>query len=103
VLFSLWPWRAAAAHVAVLALLGIVLAEFSFEGVQKIPFTCSYLPGRSKIHLMFWVWIFLLISLITGAALNERKALESPTATAWLIGILGVSGVTVVGPNNLLA
>src|ERR1019366_4255474 len=56
-LFSLWPWRPAAAHLAMLAFLGIILAEFSFDGVQKIPFTCSYLPGKSNLHLTFWLWI----------------------------------------------
>jgi hypothetical protein len=35
-LFWLWPWRPAAAHLAVLALLGIVLAEVSFDGIQRI-------------------------------------------------------------------
>jgi hypothetical protein len=51
VLIPLWPWRLAAAHLAALAFFGIILAEFSFDGAQKIPFTCSYLPGKSRIHL----------------------------------------------------
>ena len=102
-LFSLWPWRPAAAHLAVIALLGILLAEYSFEGVQKIPFACSYLPGKSNIHLMFWVWIFLLISLTTGAALNERKALESPAGTAWLLAILGTAALFAIVRNRWLA
>lgn len=103
VLFSLWPWKAAASHVAVLALLGIILAEYSFEGVQRIPFTCSYLPGKSKVHLTFWLWILLLISLITGAALNERKALENPMATAGLLVALAIAAFFVMLRNNRLA
>jgi CubicO group peptidase (beta-lactamase class C family) len=103
VLFSLWPWRPAAAHAAVLVLLGIILAEFSFEGVQKIPFTCSYLPGRSNVHLMFWIWIFLLISLTTGTALNERKALQNSAETAWLLAVLAIAALFVVMRNNRLA
>jgi CubicO group peptidase (beta-lactamase class C family) len=103
VLLSRWPWRPAAAHLAVLAFLGIAVAEFSWEGVQKIPFTCSYLPGKSKLHLMFWIWIFLLISLITGAALNERRALENPLGTAGVLAALGIAALIAILRNNLLA
>jgi CubicO group peptidase (beta-lactamase class C family) len=102
-LVSPWPWRPAAAHLAVLALLGIAVAEFSWEGVQKIPFTCSYLPGKSKLHLMFWVWIFLLISLITGAALNEHRALENPLGTAGLLAAVGIAALIAILRNNRLA
>ncbi len=102
-LLSRWPWRPAAAHIAALACLAIVVAEFSFEGVQKLPFTCSYLPGKSNLHLTFWVWIFLLISLITGAALNERRALEKPMGTAGVLAVLGVAALFAILRNNWLA
>jgi CubicO group peptidase (beta-lactamase class C family) len=103
VLFSLWPWRLAAAHLAVLALLGVILAESSFDGVQKIPFTCSYLPGRSNLHLTFWAWIFLVATLVTGVADNERRALESPAATTAVLAILGMAALLTIARNNRLA
>ena len=103
VLFSLWPWRPAAAHVVVLAFLGIILAEFSFDGVLKIPFTCSYLPGRSNFHITFWFGIFLLLTLILGTADNERRALESPVATVAVLGALGIAAAFCILRNNWLA
>jgi len=103
VLLPLWPWRQAAAHLAVLALFGIVLAEFSFSGTQKIPFTCSYLPGKSNIHVTFWLWIFLIFLGVVGAAVNERKAFASPAATAALLGGLGIVAAFCVLRNNRLA
>ncbi|MBV9037448.1 MAG: serine hydrolase [Acidobacteriaceae bacterium] len=102
-LFPLWPWREAAAHLAVLAFLGIILAEFTFDGVQRIPFTCSYLPGKSKLYLTFWLWIFLLVTLIISAALNERKALQSAAATAALLAGLGIAALLCILRNNWLA
>jgi hypothetical protein len=77
-LFWLWPWRPAAAHLALLGFLGILLAEFAFGGAQRIPFACSYLPGKSRLHLTFWLWIVLLFSGVVGAAVNEREALQHP-------------------------
>ena len=103
VLFSLWPWRPAAAHLAVLALVGIVLAEFSFDSVQRIPFTCSYLPGKSNMHVTFWLWIYLIFLGIIGAAVNERKALESPTATAAVLAGLGIAAGAAILRNNRAA
>jgi CubicO group peptidase (beta-lactamase class C family) len=102
-LFWLWPWRPAAAHLAVLAFLGIILAEFSFDGVQRIPFTCSYLPGKSNLHLTFWLWIILLFVGVVGAAVNELKALESPTASAAVLACLGIAALFAVVRNNWLA
>jgi CubicO group peptidase (beta-lactamase class C family) len=103
VLFSLWPWKPAAEHLAALGLFGIVLAEFSFDGVQRIPFTCSYLPGKSKIHLTFWLWIFLVFFGVVEAAVNERTAFESPAATAALLAGMGIAAVFCILRNNRLA
>ena len=36
----------AAEHLALLAALGICIAELGLYGFHKIPFTCSYLPGK---------------------------------------------------------
>jgi hypothetical protein len=103
VLFPLWQWRLAAAHLAALGLFGIVLAEFSFNGTQKIPFTCSYLPGKSNIHVTFWLWMCIIFWGVIGAAVNERKAFASPAATAALLGGLGIVAAFCVLRNNRLA
>jgi len=98
-LFSLWPWRPAAAHLAVLALLGIILAEFSFNGVQKIP---SRVPiwraSRTSISPSGF-WIILLVSLVAGAAENERHAFQSPAATAAVLGGLAMAAAMCVLRN----
>ena len=98
-LVPVWPWRPAVAHLAMLGLLGIILAEFSFAGTQKIPFTCSYLPGKSKFHMIFWLW-FLLVAVVLQAAGEERKALESPAASIAILASLGiVAGFCVLRSN----
>jgi CubicO group peptidase (beta-lactamase class C family) len=100
VLFSLWPWRLAAAHLAVLAFLGIILAEFSFDGVQRMPFTCSYLPGESNLHLTFWLWFWLLLMGLIGAVVNERTAFGNSAATIAVLAGLGIVALFCVVRNN---
>src|SRR5579884_1176414 len=70
VLFWFWPWRLAAAHLTIVACVGIVLAEFSTDSAQRLPFTCSWLPGRSNLHVTFWLWIYLILAAILGAAIT---------------------------------
>ncbi len=75
--FRLWPWQAAAGHLAILALMALMLAELCLHGFHKIPFTCSYLPGKSQIHLailgsLALLW-FILLSVV-----YERQALADP-------------------------
>ena len=68
-------WRQAAGHLAVLAILGIVAAEVTLAGFRKVPFTCSYLPGKSNLHLTFSGFALraLAFSWIKGRYLNYTR------------------------------
>jgi hypothetical protein len=48
--FAIWPVRFAGQHVAMMAVVGILTVELALHGFRKIPFACSYLPGKAKIH-----------------------------------------------------
>jgi hypothetical protein len=83
----LWPWRPAVEHLALLGLLGSIVAELCLHSFHKLPFTCSYLPGRSYLHMVVLSIIGLLFLIIKGADL-ERRALENPAAiTATLVAL----------------
>jgi len=88
VLFSLWPWRYAAGHVAVLGLIGLILVELCLHGSRKIPFTCSYLPGKSNISVIALVCTLLLFQGVTEGAVLERQTLQSVPGTAILLASL---------------
>jgi CubicO group peptidase (beta-lactamase class C family) len=91
--FSIAPWRFAAEHLAIVGLLSIILAELCLSGDQRIPFTCSYLPGKSKLHVTFWLCVGLIVALIKKAAEFERQALEEPRHYALLVGALAVVAI----------
>jgi len=93
VFLSLWPWRPAVGHLAFLGLLGAILVELSLGGVQKIPFTCSYLPGRSNFHMTFWLSIGLVLGIIVQCAEFERRALANPAQLAAVLAVLGIVAV----------
>jgi CubicO group peptidase (beta-lactamase class C family) len=85
--FRLWQWRAAAGHLAILALIALILVELCLHGFHKIPFTCSYLPGKSQIHLVV-LGALSLLWFIVLSVVYERRALGDPVLFApALIGL----------------
>ncbi len=55
------PWSHVAVHLVLLALLGWVFVEVSLVNFYKVPFTCSYLPGKVHMQVVFWCFLFLLV------------------------------------------
>jgi len=86
----IWPWQAALGHVAALGLLGLILVDAADAGTRKIPFACSYLPGRSRFHLVFVVIVVVVIPLVLAAASFELDALQNPARYGAMFGLLVV-------------
>jgi hypothetical protein len=91
VFLSIWPWRPAAGHLMVLGLLGLILADYCLRGIQKIPFTCSYLPGKSNFHITFWLCIALLMAVIMKGAQWEGQALQGAGSYAAMLVVLAIA------------
>jgi len=71
-----WPTRQIAGHLLLLALGGMIVVELSLYGFHKLPFTCSYLPGQSKVHVVVWGCILVWAPLV--AARFEVRILSKP-------------------------
>ena len=82
------PAGQVAAHLVVLALLGCILVELCLIGFYKVPFTCSYLPGKSNIQLVFWGFVIVLLVLIIPALQLELSALHDPDKFGFMLSIL---------------
>jgi hypothetical protein len=91
-LLSIWPWRQAVAHFAVLALWGTMLAYLCLYDFQKIPFTCSYLPGKSNVHMVFLSSMAILLIILKGVEF-ERRALQDPASYAKVLLILFIAAI----------
>ncbi len=88
VYFSIWPGRPALQHLLVLVLLAVLLVQVSLRKFRKIPFACSYLPGKSNLRLKLGIAGFLfLLAVETGASI-ERWSLEKPARYMTVLAIL---------------
>jgi hypothetical protein len=73
--------------------------------LPSLPFTCSYLPGKSKVHLLFWFGIIPLVVAIHKAAELEQRAMASPPIYWAMVATLGAIAfaarrVTIMSVNR---
>jgi hypothetical protein len=87
----IWPWTAVAGHAVILGLFGLLLGELGLLGTQKIPFTCSYLPGRSNFHITFGLSLGIIVNLLGAAAQFEFRALGDPARFGLILITLGIA------------
>jgi len=88
---SFRPWYQVVEHLAFLVLLGWFFAEISLVGFYKVPFTCSYLPGKSNVQFAFWGFVVVLLVLALWFGPFEMQALSIPLRYASLIGVVIVA------------
>jgi hypothetical protein len=84
---AVWPWQRALGHSAFLLAFGLLIIELALTGFVKVPFTCSYLPGKANLKIMFGVYWGLLIIVSEIVTDVEQRALLHPAGYAWLMGV----------------
>jgi hypothetical protein len=90
----MWPWREAAIHLAALGLAGVILGYVCLYGFQKVPFTCSYLPGKSHAHFAV-LCVLPLIGLIAFGVVSEWRALHRPEEWVGMLAVLSAPAICV--------
>lgn len=84
-----WPWHTTAQHLALLALWGTILGWIALFGFRKIPFTCSWLPGKSHTHMACLAALGFLFLTAWFAGL-EYKALQNGRLYIQVTAVLAI-------------
>ena len=108
--FAIWPVRFAGQHVAIMLVSGILMVEISLHRFRKIPFACSYLPGKAKIHTRLGtVGIGFLMAANLGVQIEYwamhgavRFAVMFAILLAWAIWAWRRTGEFARSPANRL-
>lgn len=82
-------------HLIFLLLLGVVLTEVCLLGFQKIPFACSYLPGKANLHFVFWIFLFVFLRVLAKAASSEGRMLHDPQAAIKFLLLLTLAAAAL--------
>ncbi len=73
----MWPWRAAWGHLAIFGMLAACAVEVCLLGNRKIPFACSWLPGKTNLHITSLMCSAMVFIVFIGAAKAELGILKS--------------------------
>jgi hypothetical protein len=82
------PLHYVAIHLVVLALVGWLFAEIGLINFYKVPFTCSWLPGKVHIQVLFGCALVLRVVFGLTCSEIELPALGSPTRTICMVLLL---------------
>lgn len=85
---AFWGWTVAAFHFAVGLLLSAGLVELMLLGFHKVPFTCSYLPGKGNLRLVWPVYLLVFALLTWLVAAVELLVIRQGSGQLAVIGIL---------------
>ncbi len=88
VLLSIWPPWPVVGHLLLLGPLGFILTDLCLLRFDKIPFTCSYLPGKAQIHVTAGACILVLMALTDVGVQFEIYALLHPVRYVPLLALL---------------
>jgi len=92
--FHFRPWQQAGEHLAFLALCGSAMVEMSLIRFDKVPFTCSYLPGKNNVQAVFWGFALIVTMLGVLLAGYEMDALSHPSQ---FLLLLSVTAAVILG------
>jgi len=90
----LWPSWQNAGHLAVLALTGFILVDICLIRFPKIPFTCSWLPGKSRMNMALLAALGLAL-IGRDAASFERQALQDTRGAVSMLALLAFVAIGV--------
>jgi hypothetical protein len=89
--FATYPWGPAFGHLMTMMCLGILLVELCLYTFPKLPFTCSYLPGKAQVHLVFWACVLFFIRLLDDASRLEDRMLGHVLSCITMVLLVAVA------------
>jgi hypothetical protein len=92
--FFLWKWNLALSHLSFGVILALLLTDLLFFHFQKIPFACSYLPGKMNAAGMAALYLIALTTYSLTMAEFEEWIWNRPVR---MVLFYLVSGAALLG------
>jgi hypothetical protein len=91
----MWPWEQAGAHLVCLGLFGMMIGDAALYGFRKIPFTCSYLPGKMQMNVVIVASGLVLVPIVEQLVELEQEALQGLGTMIEMVVLVAVVAATV--------
>jgi hypothetical protein len=86
----LWGFELGLRHAVFCAVLGALLAQLLTRSIDKIPFTCTYMPGNGNFGKLWPAYITAFSLYTYSMAALEENLLTTTAAYFWVTSILAV-------------
>ena len=98
--FEIWfrGWRLGTIHILFALALSLVLLNLLLIWFRKIPFTCSYFPGKTSMAVMFLFYLVAFTTYSGTMADVEQRLIRSP---AGLVVFFAVIAAALAGLSRL--
>lgn len=83
-----WGWKIGILHSLYGFVVAVMLMEVLFLKYNKVPFACSYLPGKANAH---YFWLIYFLSFVGYVSLISRLELELLQNSSSFVFFLGIS------------
>ncbi len=90
----LWGWRPALLHCLFGLAASILLQEALFWRFPKIPFTCTFVPGKAKVHIYWIPYVLGFLVYVSFLSSLERSLFANPR---YFFHYFVTCGVLIVG------
>ena len=87
-LLTIWPGRPVMFHILVLATVAVIVVEKSLYGFRKIPFACSYLPGKANLNVTLGCYAAVILFAAHQGGSLEFWAMQRIARYVVLLAIL---------------
>jgi hypothetical protein len=86
--FIIWPPLSALEHIALMVAAGVLAVEKTLRWFRKIPFACSYLPGKANLHIRLGAYGALFLFVADQGAELEFWSMHRPARFVVLFTIV---------------
>lgn len=84
----LWGPRVGLMHAAYAGAAALLLVQVLMRGLDKVPFTCTYIPGNAKIEKLWPLYLTLFSVFTYTAAGLEAELLPHPRGFFITVGLM---------------
>ena len=100
---AIWPTGPALRHLAIMAAAAALMLELFLHGFRKLPFACSYLPGKANLQVRLGLFAIGFVFVASVSIGLELGALQNDTAFAVMLAVLVALAVWAHRRTNAFA
>jgi hypothetical protein len=81
----MWGWAAACVHILFGCIVAYLLMDVLLVGFAKLPFTCSYVPGKANLKTFWWMYVAAFGIYVSFFSAFEYLILQQPSLIIGLV------------------